>query len=70
MRDYTWTMFVRIMSSVMSEMRSSGFMSTDDLDFPVSGRSLAEGAFRTEIIVYIAHADLLEFYGCLDSNLL
>lgn len=70
MRDYTWTMFVRIISSVMSEMISSGFVSTDDLEFPVYGRLLTEGAFRTEIIVRIAHADLLEFYGCLDSNLL
>lgn len=69
-RDYTWTMFLRIMSSVMSEMRSSGFMSTDDLEFLVSGRSLTVCSFRTEIIVCIAHADLLEFYGCLDSNLL
>jgi hypothetical protein len=70
MRDYTWTMFVRIISSVMSEMKSSGFISTDALEFPVSGRSLTEGALRTEIIVCIAHYDLLEFYGCLDSNLL
>lgn len=54
----------------MSEMRSSGFMSTDDLEFLVSGRSLTVCSFRTEIIVCIAHADLLEFYGCLDSNLL
>ena len=32
MRDYTWTMFIRIVSSVMSEMKLSGFISTDDLE--------------------------------------
>ena len=70
MRDYTWTMFVRIFSSVMSEMKSSGFISTDNLEFSVPRNTLMENAFRAEIIVCIAHYDLLELYGCLDSNLL
>ena len=75
MRDYTWTMFVRIISSVMREMKSSGFISADDLEaddleFSVPSNTLIENAFRAEIIVCIAHYDLLEFYGCLDSNLL
>jgi hypothetical protein len=70
MRDYTWTMFIRIVSSVMSEMKLSGFISTDDLEFNVSRNTLIENAFIADIIVCIAHYDLLELYGCLDSNLL
>jgi len=70
MHDYSWMMFIKIVSSVMCEMKSSGFISSDVLEFPESRRSLTEGAFRTEIIASIAHCDLLEFYGCLDSNLL
>ncbi len=70
MRDYTWTMFIRIVSSVMSEMKLSGFISTDDLEFNVSRNTLIENAFIADIIVCIAHYYLLELYGCLDSNLL
>jgi hypothetical protein len=68
--SYSWTMFVKIFSSIMHEMKSSGFISTDALEFPFPNQSLTEGSFKTEIIVGIAYGDLLEFYGCLDSNML
>jgi hypothetical protein len=68
--DYSWPMFVNILLSVMRDMKSSGFMPTDDFEFNVSRNPLMENAFRSEIIVCIAREYLLEFYGCLDSNLL
>jgi hypothetical protein len=67
---YSWTMFIKIFSSIMHEMKSSGFISTDALEFPESSQSLTEGAFKTKVIVCIAHGDLLELYGCLDSDML